>query len=328
MTHPGASTTTRRVIGVAVVGIASLYALAQTTSVSAHAQERQTTAPSAPLSEPSPTAAPASDATSSPPPPSNDGTAAPTPPDSAASAPVAGAQEAPATDTATAADAPPPFLDLRSAAPVTGDAAAGKDKAAVCSACHGENGIAIAPTFPNLAGQRIDYLYWQLREFKTGTSAMTPLVADLSDQDMRNLAAYFARMPTQAGAVQAQDGTAQGSAAMTPVEPADQTLLEHGQALYTHGVPEKGIPPCQGCHGADARGFPHADVPDRAGHRPFATYPALRGQQSIYLQTKLAEFQAGTLHDSSTDLVMSHVGSRLDPDTIQAVSTWLSSLPP
>lgn len=199
-------------------------------------------------------------------------------------------------------------------------------------ACHGEHGIAIAPNFPNIAGQHIDYLYWQLREFKTGASAMTPLVADLSDDDMRNLAAYYAAMKPTAPAPAAPEAAAAADGSSMPAEAAEAAAnpaqLQRGQALYMHGDIGKGIPPCQGCHGGDARGFPDADVPDRAGNRPFAAYPALRGQQAIYLQTKLAEFQAGTLHGSSTDMVMSSVGARLDPDSIQAVSTWLSTLPP
>src|SRR3546814_7696659 len=94
------------------------------------------------------------------------------------------------------------------------------------------------------------------------------------------------------------------------------------------GDPAKGIPPCQGCHGVDASG--HADPlrTDRDGHAPYASYPALRGQQSIYLQIKLAEYRDGKMDDSTTDFVMSGIGKRLDDDSIQALSAWLSSLPP
>ncbi|WP_242107340.1 c-type cytochrome [Luteimonas aquatica] len=228
----------------------------------------------------------------------------------------------PAQETAAAPPAPPtpptPYSDLRRARPIAGDAAAGQAKSELCAACHGPQGTAIAPNFPNLAGQRIDFLYWQLVEFKRGTlteSPMTPLVAELSDTDLRNLAAYYAGLKPQAPVAEA-----------TP--PADAAQLQRGERLYLEGDPAKGIPPCQGCHGADARGHADALRPDRDGHVPFAAYPALRGQQSLYLQTKLGEYRDGKLHDATTDLVMRGVAERLDEDSIQALSAWLSSLPP
>jgi cytochrome c553 len=75
-----------------------------------------------------------------------------------------------------------------------GDAAAGKVKAAVCAACHGANGISANALWPNLAGQKADYIVKQLKAFKAGTRKdplMSPQAAQLSDQDMENLAAHF-----------------------------------------------------------------------------------------------------------------------------------------
>lgn len=79
-----------------------------------------------------------------------------------------------------------------------GDAEAGKAKSAVCAACHGPNGVAIAPIYPNLAGQKEAYLMAQLQAFKSGerkganSALMAPMTAALSDEDMANLAAYYA----------------------------------------------------------------------------------------------------------------------------------------
>ena len=81
-----------------------------------------------------------------------------------------------------------------------GNAADGKGKAAVCAACHGTDGIGIAPTFPNLAGQKAEYLVAQLKAFKSGerkgaaSATMAPMAAGLSDQDMLDLAAYFSSL--------------------------------------------------------------------------------------------------------------------------------------
>src|SRR5258708_24359879 len=101
---------------------------------------------------------------------------------------------------ASALAAAPRYADLRHVEPIHGDAAAGAKKATVCFACHGANGVSVAPTFPRLAGQRADYLYQRLGSFKQAdpkdpyysVSPMTPHVANLSDTDMRDLAMYFA----------------------------------------------------------------------------------------------------------------------------------------
>ncbi|HID46254.1 MAG TPA: cytochrome c [Chromatiaceae bacterium] len=78
-----------------------------------------------------------------------------------------------------------------------GDAAAGKVKAAVCAACHGANGVSANALWPNLAGQKADYMLKQMKAFKDGTRKdplMSPQAAQLSDQDMENLAAYFSSL--------------------------------------------------------------------------------------------------------------------------------------
>lgn len=80
---------------------------------------------------------------------------------------------------------------------LAGDAAAGKAKAAVCAACHGTNGISQIPMYPNLAGQKEMYLTAQLKAFRDGqrkNMMMAPMVANLSDTDIANLAAYYAKL--------------------------------------------------------------------------------------------------------------------------------------
>lgn len=239
-------------------------------------------------------------------------------------APEAAPAPAPAPEVAPDPEAAAPargYEDLRRITPISGDAQAGQAKSELCAACHGPQGIAIAPNFSNLAGQRADYLYRELVDYRRGSrpeSAMTPLVADLDDQDMRDLAAYYAALvPTAVPAAPADEAT-----------PApDAALLQLGEKLYLAGDPAKGIPPCQGCHGGDARGHPDALRADSSGHTPYAVYPALRGQQALYLQTRLGELRDGKLHHSTTDFVMRGVAERLDDDSIQALSAWLSSQP-
>jgi len=206
----------------------------------------------------------------------------------------------------------PRFTDLRTIEPIHGDATAGAQKAAVCLACHGANGVSVAPTFPRLAGQRADYLYHRLVSFKQAgpkdpyysISPMTAIAATLSDGDARNLATYFSSQPLQVTDVS------------SPVASAAK-----GAALFYAGDPSKGVPPCQGCHGTDAGG-----VTSRGNQ--YATYPSLRGQYGPYVIARLTNFRKGLPNDTSNDFIMAGVAQTLDDDSIQALAAWLSSLTP
>jgi len=198
------------------------------------------------------------------------------------------------------------FVDLRRIGPLDGDANAGKEKAAVCSACHGAAGISPAAAFPNLAGQRGEYLYWQLVEFKREArpeSPMTSQVANLDDATMRNLAAWFASQPP---------------APHTPA--AGAAPSSRGRELYLQGNPASGTPPCQGCHGADGGGYPLAA--DNPGYR---TYPVLRGQHADYIVQRLKDFRAGKHLSSSSDRIMTPVALTLDDESIMALASWIES---
>ncbi|WP_415882274.1 c-type cytochrome [Neptuniibacter sp. QD34_54] len=80
---------------------------------------------------------------------------------------------------------------------MAGDIAAGKTKAVICAACHGEKGISKLPMYPNLAGQKAAYLAKQLRDFKSGARkdlVMAPMSSTLSDADIDNLSAYYSSL--------------------------------------------------------------------------------------------------------------------------------------
>ena len=83
------------------------------------------------------------------------------------------------------------------AAQAGGDPAIGKTKAAPCVACHGEDGMGIAPNYPVLAGQHADYLAHSLRQYRSGerkNAIMAGFAANLSDDDIEDLAAWFASL--------------------------------------------------------------------------------------------------------------------------------------
>jgi cytochrome c553 len=203
----------------------------------------------------------------------------------------------------------PRYTDLRHIEPVHGDATAGAKKATVCAACHGANGVSVAPTFPRLAGQRAEYLYHRLASFKRAdpkdpyysVSPMTPNVANLSDTDMRDLATYFS--------------------SQTPPATAAAAASDEGEALFLAGDSARGIPPCQGCHGAEAGG-------PSISTGQYAAYPSLRGQYAPYLIARLTSFRKNLPHDTTNDFIMGGVAQTLDDESIQAIAAWLSSLTP
>lgn len=216
--------------------------------------------------------------------------------------------------------APPGYFDVRRITPISGDPVRGQSRSELCSACHGPNGISIVPMYPDIAGQRADYMYWQLKEFEhtdPGLSVMVVPAADLTDEDMRDLSVYYAGMPA-AGPPADADASAPAP---------DPAVLARGEQLYLHGDPPAGIPPCQACHGADARGHPLATEVDAAGYTPYAVYPALRSQREAYLVTQIAEYQQAKGVNMTSDYVMAGAAEHLDQASIEALAAWLSSLP-
>ena len=145
----------------------------------------------------------------------------------------------------------------------SGDPEAGKAKAGACAGCHGADGIGTSPQFPNLAGQLAAYLYKQLRDYKDGTRAdsavMPGMVASLSDQDMADLAAYYAGLPP---------APAQGS--------GDDSVAELADGVG--GTRE--FPPCGACHGGKGEG-------------KVVNVPALAGQKPAYLEATLQNYKSG-----------------------------------
>jgi cytochrome c553 len=203
---------------------------------------------------------------------------------------------------ATAGD----FVDLRDAPAVRGDAAAGAAKVTVCVACHGPSGNAVVPAFPALAGPHAGYLYQSLAGFRRRAdpaSPMTAQVQSLSDTDLADIAAYFSAQPRTAPAAVAGSDSP-------------------GARLFRDGDPARGIVPCQGCHGADARGHPA-----RASAARYGYYPALAAQQSDYVVARLRQYRAGALTDTSNARIMQGVAHNLDDTAITELATWIAATP-
>jgi cytochrome c553 len=198
------------------------------------------------------------------------------------------------------------YIDMRRIEPVTGDAKAAESTAVLlCASCHGASGVGVVPMFPDLAGQKPDYLYHQLLRFKSGVlpeSPMTALMANISEEDLRNFAVYYAALP----------------AGEHPAEVNDAARFERGAVLFSQGDSAAGIPPCQGCHGVGGRGL-QGDA--------YRAYPILRHQKTDYLITRLKDYRSGKLNTTSNDFVMQAVAHRLDDEAIADIAAWLASAP-
>ena len=176
-------------------------------------------------------------------------------------------------------------------------AEAGAAKAVVCQACHGANGNSTNPEWPSLAGIGADYIADQLKNFKEGKRSnpvMMPNAMTLSADDMANLGAYF-------------DGLVN-----TGLE-ADPSYWQAGQALYRGGDQTRAIPACMACHGPTGR-----------GNEP-AKFPALRGQQSVYVMKQLNDYASGA-RSTGPNGIMETIAKRLSPDDIRSLASYLQGL--
>ena len=107
--------------------------------------------------------------------------------------------------------------------------------------------------------------------------------------------------------------------AETADEPLDTALVERGHVLYLQGDTEKGIPPCQGCHGVEGKGPTNA--------QPFQmAWPALYGQQATYMTTRLNNFRTGYAIDTTMDKIMQGVVRNLTAEDIDAVAAYVERL--
>lgn len=171
----------------------------------------------------------------------------------------------------------------------------------VCAACHGADGNSAGDAYPKLAGQHAEYLYKELKDFKTQPGAKAParnnaimagMAAALSDQDMHNVAAYFASQKEKPGFARNKDTVALG------------------QKIYRGGIAEKSVPACAACHGPTGAGIP-------------VQYPRLAGQWAGYLETQLTAFRSGA---RGNNVPMHDIASRLSDNEIKAVSDYIAGL--
>ena len=189
-------------------------------------------------------------------------------------------------------------LGITGLAQAAGDAKAGQAKAAMCGACHGADGNSAAPNFPKLAGQGERYLLKQMNDIKSGNRnilEMTGLLTNMSEQDMADIAAYFASQNMSVGA-------------------ADPALVKAGEALFRGGKLAEGMPACTGCHSPNGAGN------DAAG------FPQLGGQHAQYVAKQLTDFREGNRTNDGDSMMMRSVAAKLSNKDIQAISSYIQGL--
>jgi cytochrome c553 len=185
-------------------------------------------------------------------------------------------------------------LGINSAAHAEGSVDAGQEKSAVCAACHGPDGNSFNPEWPSLAGQHAGFIFLQLQAFQDGrreNPLMSPMVIGLSEQDMLDLAAFYA---------------AQAPAALE----ADPDLVDRGQRLYKGGDLQRGVTACIACHGPTGQG------------NPMANYPVVAGQHATYSTLALQAYAAGTRRNA----MMQDIAGRMTEEDMRAVSAYLQGL--
>jgi cytochrome c553 len=176
------------------------------------------------------------------------------------------------------------------------DLAKGQAKSAeVCAACHANDGSRGSPANPILQGQHPEYLVKQLTEFKEGkriNPIMQGFAAQLSPEDMRNVAAFYATKQAKAGFAKSKE------------------LVTLGEKIYRGGVADRSIAACAGCHNPTGAGNP-------------SQFPRLAGQHADYTEAQLLAFRDGKRKNSP---VMSDVIAKMNDHEIKAVADYIAGL--
>lgn len=180
---------------------------------------------------------------------------------------------------------------------VKGDVEAGKAKSATCVACHNADGNSTIAMYPKIAGQHEGYMLKQLAEFKSGArnnAVMAGMVAALSEDDMKNLSAYFASQTM--------------SKAAKP-----ESVNEAGRKLYFGGDAQRGITACAACHSPTGQGMQNAN------------FPSLANQHGDYIKIQLEQFRNGTRANDMSSM-MQNIAVKLTDKDIADLTAFIQSL--
>ena len=191
-------------------------------------------------------------------------------------------------------------------ADASGDPQAGKLKSAPCVACHGVDGDSVNPAWPKLAGQGEKYLVNQLQLLKQRIRVnilMNPQAINLSEQDILDLAAFYAQQPASLGTADPDK------------QFQDEKLYVIGERIYRSGNPESGVPACMSCH-----------APNGVGNNA-AKFPHLAGQHAVYTAAQLRAYRSGARYQTVDHLnMMRDISQYMSETEIDAVSEYIAGL--
>ena len=179
---------------------------------------------------------------------------------------------------------------------IEGDVERGQQLSNTCAACHGADGNSASPAFPNIAGQPFKYTAYQLEAYRDGgrdNAVMAPHAADLSDQDIADLAAFYAAQTRE-------------------VTPENETGSELGQRIYEMGR-DGGVASCASCHGKLGQG------------NIAAGFPQLRGLTEAYTRESLVAYRDDTRKARESD-VMHLLSIHLTDEEIDALSAHIAAM--
>lgn len=193
---------------------------------------------------------------------------------------------------------------------VAADIAKGEALSASCGACHGADGNSGSAMFPKLAGLGEKYLVKQMQDIKSGKERsvpeMTGMLANLSDQDLNDIAAFFTSKSMQlSGAKKLNVKTNAGITVDS---------LKLGAKIYRAGNADVNVPACSGCHS-----------PTGAGNAP-AGYPRIGGQHADYIEKQLKAFRAGERSNDGESMIMRSIAQYMTDADIKAVANFISGL--
>lgn len=197
-----------------------------------------------------------------------------------------------------------------------GSIKAGQGKVAACAGCHGESGNSMMPLFPKLAGQHPTYLTKQLTAFKDGIRndpTMAPFALALSEQDMKDISAFYAAQKISANTLPVFDDDDEDEDEPVKETVSMDTLLAKGSDLYRNGDLKRDVSACIACHG-----------PYGEGNQP-ASFPALKSQHADYLIKSLKDFKSG-VRSNNPDNMMHMIASKMTDEEIEAVSYHISMM--
>ena len=178
----------------------------------------------------------------------------------------------------------------------TGNPVAGREKSQLCQGCHGEYGVSTEPLIPKLAGQYARYIAKELRNYQAGTRShqiMNAMAATISDDDLADVASYFASQKKMKG-----DGS------------ADNQL---GKELFLHGDLSKMRLACVNCHGVSGKGL----APK------ISMFPVIGGQHKDYIRRQLVNFRDG-YRTNSPNGIMNRIASSLTDTEIESLAEFVS----